>query len=379
MEMRSRNLNFQLFLLLLLIVVTGGERCHAAFSFTSPLTRQIYQRTPFNKGSIYVLGPISGGVVTAKVRAQPISGYAGTDTGLISIPVVGTNVEGYVTLDAGWYSLEVQTFNGSGTMIDDVTLAKVGVGDVYITAGQSNFANYFSPYTAGTPNDAVNSRGLTVGLPWQSATDPQPSLDGTLSSMFPVLGNKLFATTGYPVGMVNIAVGNTSVAQWLPGTTNYTRIKTALSFFPKYGFRMFLWGQGENDAAFNTPGATYISQFQQMIYQARIDAGWEFPVGLAEETHPNELIGPQVAPAQVTLGSTFLKTFLAANADSLGNTYRYDTVHFNTTTGQDAIAQLWHDGIVAQPFTVGTVPMVIDSSNNKLCFFTSAWKCVQGL
>ncbi len=360
----------------LVLFLGFASNAFAAFTFTSPLLRQIYQRTPASIGSFYILGPTTG--VTAEARANPIGGYSGTDTGFVAIPVHSGFVDGYLPAAAGWYSLEVKTYDGGHVLVDDVTLAKVGIGDIYVTAGQSNAANYYSPFHTSSPNDAVNARSASVT--WQQANDPQPGPDNTLSSVWPTLGNLLFADTTFPVGFVSVGQGNTTVSQWAPGTADYLLLKAAVKLFPKFGFRMFLWHQGENDASFGTTQASYFNSLQSIIERGRSDAGWDFPCGIANSvTHPNEATGAGTAAGQNQAATTIRGCFSGANTDTLDNTYRYDTVHFQTTTGQAAHAQLWHDAIVAQPFATGSAPIVVDSTDAKLCFYVGTWKCVQGL
>lgn len=216
---------------------------------------------------------------------------------------------------------------------------------VFITAGQSNAANYAKPLDTSVPGPLVTSRGLTSGF--SQAFDPQPTADNTFSSPWPRLGDALVAQTGRPVQFLSVGVGNTWIADWVPGTANYQLIKSAMLLFANgKGFTGFLWHQGENDASSGTSQADYTTALQSIINQIRIDAGWEVPCGIAIATHPNEVTGAGVAAAQLAVGSSYPHCFKGADTDTLGNSYRYDTVHFNTTTGTEAHAALWATAII---------------------------------
>lgn len=358
-----------------------SSQAWGALTFTTPLDRQIYQRNYFGQGTIIVLASTAGGTaVTAKVRANPVSTYPGTDTGFVSVALIGGAVQGSIKASSGWYTLEIQTYDAGLAVVDDITLGHVGIGDNFIIYGQSNAANYFSPLITTAPDDRVNCRGVTNADPWRLCIDPMPTADNSLSSGWPIVGNQLVGSNGFPVGFINVSMGNTSSNDWLPGFVNYARLKTALPFFPNCGFRAVLYDQGENDAATSVTMATYIQNVTTTLTQLRNDAGCDVPMLIAIATHPNETTGANVIAAQTGLLGNYFKVYAGANTDSLNNTFRYDTVHFNTSTGRNAFANLWFNAINALPTIRPGAPIVIDSSSSKFCFFNgSAWKCTQGL
>lgn len=343
----------------------------------SPLDRQIVQRNVFNYAYVPVYGTVGGGVVTAQVRFNPIPTYPGVDTGFLSVPVSGTSLTGNVPVQAGWYTLEIKTFNSGSSLVDDITINHVGVGDVFVTCGQSNAANYYAPLNTTAPDDRVNCRGITSANPWRLAIDPQPSADGALSSVWPKLGDLVVANTTYPVGFVSVAMGNTTVAQWAPGTSNSLNLRAALKMFPADGIKSILWHQGENDASFGTSQASYVSGLTAVIEQSRIDAGWNIPWGIATTvTHPNEATGAGVMAGQTYMAENYLGCYLGANTDTLDNSYRQaDHVHFNSSNGRDAHAALWAP-VLNNNFVSAYSPMVIDSVNNKILFWNNGWHSI---
>jgi hypothetical protein len=281
-------------------------------------------------------------------KATAIVGNAGTSTDYQSLTVSGGAVSGSINVQPGWYDITIKVYNG-GRLLSQNVLSKVGVGDVFITAGQSNFCNYYTPLVSTAPDDKVNSRGLTGLLPWRAGADPQDTVDGSSSSVFPALGNLITARTTYPVGFINVGHGGTTVQDWQPAGSYYPNIKTAIqTYFPgSNGFTAFLWHQGENDAGAGTTQVTYTAKLKVIIDQIRADAGWTMPCLIAVATHPNEATGAGVSAGQVDVGTNYTRCFQGANTDTLDNTYRTDNVHFNSSTGRTAHATLWYNALVS--------------------------------
>ncbi len=313
------------------------------FTFTSPLTRQIVQRDTADFGLIPVAGTTSAGY--AQARVTPISGYPGTQSAWQVLSVTAGAVSGNISAAAGWYSLEIQTCQ-NGSLVEQSSVARVGVGDLIMISGQSNGTNYYQPLVSTPPDDRVNSRGITVGLPWRLATDPQDSADNVYSSIAPALGNLIVAHTGFPVGIISNGLGNTAVADWLPNGANYQRIRDTITLFGG-NFLTWIWIQGENDASLNTSQASYYADLRTIGSQINTDAGQVIPCGIAVTmTHPYEATGVGTMAGQTQMAAS-AGCYAGANPDSLGNTFRYDTIHFNTTTGQAAHALLWYNSIVS--------------------------------
>src|SRR5207245_2095803 len=83
----------------------------------------------------------------------------------------------------------------------------VGVGEIFIVAGQSNSANH------GERRQHPNS-ALVVAFSngrWQPADDPQPGASGSGGSFLPAFGDKMAERFKVPIGLVSVGVGATSV------------------------------------------------------------------------------------------------------------------------------------------------------------------------
>ena len=281
-------LNVSILILACSIGVSTGE-----VTIDTPVSRQIVQRDSSNQGDLQISGQFLGSPDRIEARAIVVaSGNSGVDTNWETIdnsPSSGSFAGTLANVAAGgWYLIEVRSVTG-GIPSDATQVEKVGVGDIFVTAGQSNSANF-----GGPAYDPVDDRVSAVTLtndpqllaPWVKAADPQPIAGGSGGSVWSRLGDQLAAELDIPIGFVSLGVGSSSLANWTFPSPNYNnRLRTAVQYFPPNGFRAFLWHQGEADSSLGTSKVTYVSSLQSIIAQSRIDAGWNIPWYVAEAAY----------------------------------------------------------------------------------------------
>lgn len=321
----------------------------------SSLSRAIFQRNDQNRADVPVSGFFLNGISMVEARAIPRDGSTGTATDwqLIDANPSDGTYEGNLTLEGGWYDIEVRSFDGP-TLVDQSRVERVGVGEVFIIAGQSNSANFGS-----SPLSAVDDRVSAFDYNnWSHADDPMPIANGSGGSPWPALGDALVADLDVPVGFISVGQGGTRVDQWVPGATNgplpdplYDRLKDALESLGPSRARAVLWHQGESDNGANTPTSEYLADLESVIAQSRIDAGYEIPWGIAQASfHPGSAEGIQqsVVDAQALAASNDPHNFVGALTDDLtGSTWRRsDNLHFNVT-GLREHADRWFDALKA--------------------------------
>lgn len=321
---------------------------------TTPELRQGFQRQ-----SGYATVPISGtytGFPTAiQYKFTPLNGGTLIDWTNASYSM-GT-FSASPSVAQGWYRLDVKSSSPSGGVVI-ATVAKLGVGDIFITGGQSvsaNFAGMGEPLNT-VSDDRINATDLSLFPGYQLANDPQPSTapnSGSMSSIWSFFASSLITTTNVPIFMINTAIGNTMLSQWLPGANpDYYQqfLMNAVQLFGANGFCAFLWGQGENDAVYSTPQATYFSEMQTIIGQLRTDAGWNIPLIMCDtETYEMGAVGQApVQAAQMQVVSSVSNTFAGADTDSVGAgpTLRYDGTH-PTLLGASDMGTLWANAVIA--------------------------------
>jgi hypothetical protein len=231
--------------------------------------RQIVQRDLTGHAVLSLSGTLWNAVGTeVQARAIAIDGN-GTDTGWVSIdsePDEGAYA-GTLEVAEGWYQVEVRLMDGAEVVLTDL-IEHVGVGDIFITCGQSNSAN-FGTGTPSAADDRVSYMGLLTGT-WVHADDPpeNPSAyPGTDGSPWPKLGDLLSANDDVPIGFVSIGDGGSSVEEWTPDQSdNYPNLQTAVQSFGTNGFRAVLWHQGERDAyTLNTAQTNYVTSLETII------------------------------------------------------------------------------------------------------------------
>jgi hypothetical protein len=102
----------------------------------------------------------------------------------------------------------------AGKVVEEAEAPHVGIGEVFVIAGQSNSTNY------GERKQQTKSRMVAAfsGEAWQIADDPQPGAqDGSKKGSFiPPFGDALYEEFGVPNGVACVGHGFTSVRQWLP-------------------------------------------------------------------------------------------------------------------------------------------------------------------
>ena len=151
--------------------------CPPAVSLELPLEWQVFQRRDDEATEVSVRGKVPPGVtlVEAKADLPPGSRGQAVDWRVIAsdTQIQDGNFSGSIPLQAGgWYRITVR-FRASAA--DPVSLAEstvehVGVGDIFVTAGQSNSSNHGQEKQ--TPRSGLVS--AFNGQRWQVANDPQP-------------------------------------------------------------------------------------------------------------------------------------------------------------------------------------------------------------
>ena len=300
--------------LLLAVVVSGGagsappEPGAGALRIVRPVESAVVQRHSRAEGAIPVevraslpaAGAIEARVVlAADAPWHSLKRYGETFTGLLTAPA------------GGWHRLEVRSVV-EGAVMGMTTVERVGVGEVFVVAGQSNSANHGEEKLAPTDDRVVT---LAPDGVWRLAADPQPGASGDGGSFLPALGDALVAEFDVPVGFVACGIGATSVREWLPAGLRFPapptltgRVRpaadgsfesdgTAFAMLVERmgqsgptGFRAVLWHQGESDAnqqdrSRTLPGPLYEALLGRIIRDTRAAISREVPWFVARATY----------------------------------------------------------------------------------------------
>lgn len=243
-----------------------------------PTERAIYQRDNNNYANVKVSIEYSG---TGEVSAKLYDGDKELGKTAVLTKGEGNTYEGSIANvpGGGWYTLIVNA--GS----ESKTVEKVGVGEVFITGGQSNSCNFGGEKTTAQ-SDLVSAYNPNTNT-WQHCEDSQPSESGFNTgngggSAWPSMGDALTQKTGVPVGFVSTGVGSAKIEELR--TKHYFAIKNAINDLKPYGYRAFLLHQGEADTD-GTNREKYLTSLQQLIAQTREDAGYNLNWCIAQVSY----------------------------------------------------------------------------------------------
>jgi len=356
-------------------VLTTGICPAAELAITTPVDHQVVQRTTRTSGAIQVAGVVRGddargAFVEARVVASPDAAW-GPDW-----PVAADgSFSGSLDVTAGgWHRLEVRVVR-AGAAIAEAAVPHVGVGEVFVVAGQSNSANH------GAERQQPRSGRVAVqdGKGWRLADDPQPGASGGGGSFVPPLGDSLVEAFDVPVGFICCGIGASSVREWMPEGTSFVQPPTLRgrvrqlpdgrfasdgraftmlcermkSVGPR-GFRAVLWHQGESDAnqadaACTLPGDAYCEFLGRLITDSATAIGWRPPWFVAQASYhgPGDQGSPDIRAAQARTWSDGV-ALQGPDSDSLGSDWRDGGgkgVHFSGP-GLRRHAELWAGKIV---------------------------------
>jgi peptidoglycan/xylan/chitin deacetylase (PgdA/CDA1 family) len=310
-------------LLWFLLVSVSSLGAEPALILESPTDYQVIQRRAAKTGLVRIAGQAPKTDGALEIRWT----LAGTGTlGWTALPAkfAGPRFTAEVEIPAGgWHALEVRQG------ISQAGVAHVGVGEVFVVAGQSNSANHGEQRQ--TPETGLVS--TWDGAAWRLAEDPQPGASGQGGSFLPAFGDALARRFGVPVGVVACGIGATSVREWLPEGIRFaspptleTRVRrlpdgqwesdgaaferfvARMSPFGPGGFRAVLWHQGESDAnqkdpARTLPGPLYRDFLERLIRESRARIGWEAPWFVAQASYhvPGDEGSEEIRAAQASL------------------------------------------------------------------------------
>ena len=335
--------------LLCALAITLPSACPAdtLFRIDSPQPHEVFQRQSATSGVIRVSGTAPAGPVEVRVDE-------GAWEPVVVRPEDGRFSAGLTVAAKGWHRMEIRPPGGEVRRIEPV-----GVGEVFIVAGQSNAGNY------GSERQQAESGMVSSfdGKAWHPCRDPQPGAGGGGGSFLPALGDALATAYGVPIGFTACASGGTSVRQWLPEGAEMMRQPTTgtlvrevrpgvwassgqlfaalerhLLHFGTNGVRAVLWHQGESDAGQaragypadrQITGEQYRVFMEQLIGASRERAGWRVPwiVALATYHSESDAADDEFRTAQRSLWKADLACE-GPDSDALRGDLR-DGVHFN--------------------------------------------------
>lgn len=375
-------------LLGLLCIVSLNTFCQIAISH--PVERMIFQRNNSNQALMNIAGTYYSTI--DRVDARVVAQQGGTTTAWATIQTNPSNGYFYGTLTAtgGWYSLEVRAYKDN-VLIDTKTIQKVGIGEVFAIAGQSNAQGGAGVSTPAT-DDRVNSINYSDNLTdYNRLPIGFSKMVGDSGKIGPFhyvpwawgkLGDLLASKLGVPILFYGAGHGGTSSENWSKSAQGlpyngeswkrqdlgapYRALENSVAYYGSLtGLRGVLWHQGESDA--ETFFIPYYENLRNVINKTRENTehstlAWIVArVSRNPEPHDGPIFG------QNTLISGFNNdpnyppvpnVFAGPNTDNInGSANRTDGIHFDTYAGQIEFANAW-DASLNSAFFANSTPML---------------------
>ncbi len=301
-----------------LLVVTLLLLSHlicAQVTITFPNDRAVFQRNNDNEALVYVGGYVTETFSSIEARFVPLVSGEGEPApsngqwSVIQSSLAGPNFYGSMTVKGGWYKLEVRGVK-DGSTPKVATLAHVGVGEVFVIAGQSNATGGDSnPNGPGAAHDQVNSvnyqnynPGTGEIAPYSNIKLPCPEfvhLDASVKTApfgnyawcWGSFGDKIYEKLRVPVMIFNAGWSSSDIDNWkssinptktplsafgyqFPAGLPFGHLRVALNnYAAQLGVRAVLWHQGETDNYLEKDGdetdKNYLASITKVIEATR--------------------------------------------------------------------------------------------------------------
>lgn len=303
----------------------------AQIQVTFPVSRAVFQRTNNNESVIRINGYFTLPVSRIEARVQARNGQ-GTSSDWVTIQnnPSGGNYAGDLTVRGGWYNLEVRGMKDD-QLVGTTIVERVGVGEVFIVAGQSNAQGIY--YEMGSASDdRVNS----INYYDASESPNEPSVDvlnkfshmdqgnrvaprGMGTWCWGRLGDLLAQRLNVPILFFNAGYEGTAMRNWRQSIETgrsesvyvgnefykegqpYANLRIALQFYTHMlGVRAVLWEQGEAEIFAHSTQSSYVSDLQFVISRSRQDSGKNIAWVVARSSYSGDFLGsrPELIAAQ---------------------------------------------------------------------------------
>lgn len=249
------------------ILVTG------TITLTSPVNYQVFQRDENNLADIEIEGTYTGGPVSA------IEARFGNGPWTVIDPNPNNGNFSGVLVDqtAGQGDVSVR-FNTNVNIL--ATKNYIGVGDIYVVAGQSNASG------RGKTNQVYSHATLKASLfgnddVWKELKDPHDkninqvdvvSSDPLAKGSFvPILATHFLADQNIPIAFIPASMGATSIDVWGPTSELYLSMKRRVDAVGGK-IKAVLWFQGESDSSVAAV-VGYVDQLNELVDSIYTDFG----------------------------------------------------------------------------------------------------------
>lgn len=346
-----------------------------------PVERMVFQRNNADLGYVNVYGNVSQDCDRVEARLIARSANQGVTTSWVVIDsrVDGQAFTGKIQNKGGWYRLEVRGVKNE-TVLFTSSVERVGIGEVFLIAGQSNAQGYGrSPNARSANDDRVNAYAPNYFDTY--VTDQYRNFPNYLNDLsfrkveaawgigptgytpycYGELGDMLVERLNVPVLFFNAAFTGTSSTNWAQsarGIPTYNETYgdllqnggpyrgfqiTLQSINAITGFRSVLWHQGEYDRFTNSSAGIsapeYYNNLSYVIQKSRTDIGAQIPWVVSRASRYQGTVDTRVIDGQNMVINTVPNVWGGPSTDNI-QTNRYDGGHFQNASGSMGLTEL---------------------------------------
>lgn len=388
-------------LLLLGLCLSPFRLVRAQLQIQFPVSRLVFQRNLANQSTFPVSGTCPVTADRVEARLTPLQPNQGTplDWTLLDAHPAQGQFNGVLTALGGWYQLDVRA-SQQGVVVAMGSVDRVGIGEVFLVAGQSNAQGLLGLGAVGATDDRINcinrdnTQNDTTHLPQPPVFSPVVAETfigpkGHSAWCWGRLGDLLVGRLNVPVLFYNVASAGTTIKNWresaegkptlytfgdlLPAGMPYNQFKRVLTdYIAQTGVRAVLWHQGEAEPYDTTRGqplpaypTNYTRDLNWLINRSRQETGlnlsWVVSRAsinnvIADLIHANSY--QPVIDAQNQVIQTTANVFAGPETDGIQfpRTALGEGVHF-TDGGLIDLANAWNATLTDQ-FFAGSTPVM---------------------
>jgi hypothetical protein len=299
-------------LLLGAILVLGlAQTALAQLTVTFPAMRAVFQRDNANQSTLYIGGTFTDCLDQVEARVVPRVAGQGTATDWTPIQIApsGGQFYGNIVVSGGWYDLQVRGVRG-GAVTGSATVERVGVGEVFLVAGQSNATGGDGlPNGPSATDDRVNSVNFQNFNPNNGTIQPYSNVQlpcpefvhldaevktapfGNYAWCWGIFGDSIAKKLNVPVMIFNAGWAGSAMFNWqesidphattvstfgnpYPTGLPFGHLRLALNYYiAQQGYRAVLWHQGEADNFIENSREGYRNGLRSIIEASRSLSG----------------------------------------------------------------------------------------------------------
>jgi hypothetical protein len=344
---------------------------NAQITVTAPVNNQVNQRNLAGAASIAITAVVLQPYTQIEGRLTPTDGnvHAEKIWDFDEEQIRQGFLTAFVQAETGWYRLKISGTRQNGD-IDTVSIARIGVGEVFLVAGNSNAMGLPGLGAKSASDQVVSFNAVNKELNVENITVapnepmPKPSFNilekdhyifpsGETAWYWGELGDLLAKRLKAPVLFLNAAWAaansesyrtaasgkdaiNPYVGKYWPNRQPYSNIVNTIRHFNSWlGIRAVLWSHGENDAQMKFTEQDYFTNIQTLITSSRADAGYNVPWVIARNSASNIIKDPYLPVVNAQNRLAALKgfnTFQGPDLDTI-QIPRPSSEHFENIPG----------------------------------------------